>query len=228
MDTPTHVVCTWSDGSECLDCSLRWRLGCRFDRGELVFFVLNQIPSLALALFGLAVVGSLTGAWWPLILFAATCVVLWGLGLETRVLCSHCPYWAEESKTLHCWALLGSPKIWRYRPWPLNRLEKATLLLFFGFLVLFPMVVEGYGVWVIAAASSTFGRYALLGMVGVTAATGMTAAQFVYILRHHYCSRCVNFSCPLNHVPKALVDAYLRRNPVMREAWEQSGYRLDG
>jgi hypothetical protein len=27
-------------------------------------------------------------------------------------------------------------------------------------------------------------------------------------------------------VPKSLVDAYLRRNPVMGEAWEASGYRL--
>ena len=27
-------------------------------------------------------------------------------------------------------------------------------------------------------------------------------------------------------MPKPLVDAYLRRNPVMREAWEASGYRL--
>jgi hypothetical protein len=36
----------------------------------------------------------------------------------------------------------------------------------------------------------------------------------------------VNFSCPLNDVPKEVVDAYLERNPVMQRAWEESGYRL--
>jgi hypothetical protein len=37
---------------------------------------------------------------------------------------------------------------------------------------------------------------------------------------------CIDFSCPVNAVPQSVVDAYLRRNPVMREAWEASGYRL--
>jgi hypothetical protein len=36
----------------------------------------------------------------------------------------------------------------------------------------------------------------------------------------------VNFSCPLNHVSKEVVDAYLERNPVMRRAWEESGYQV--
>jgi hypothetical protein len=42
----------------------------------------------------------------------------------------------------------------------------------------------------------------------------------------YFCSKCVNFSCPLNHVPKSMVDEYLERNPVMKEAWEKSGYKL--
>ena len=54
----------------------------------------------------------------------------------------------------------------------------------------------------------------------------LAAAQFFVVLRYHYCSRCVNFSCPLNQIPKSVVDEYLRRNPVMREAWERSGYSL--
>jgi hypothetical protein len=40
-------------------------------------------------------------------------------------------------------------------------------------------------------------------------------------------TRCINFSCPINAVPKPLVDSYLKNNPVMRLAWEKSGYRLD-
>jgi hypothetical protein len=36
----------------------------------------------------------------------------------------------------------------------------------------------------------------------------------------------VNFSCPLNTVPKHSVDEFLQRSPRMREAWEESGYQL--
>jgi len=109
----------------------------------------------------------------------------------------------------------------------MNRVEKGIIVGFFLFLVVFPGLVEGYGIWLLWREYSTYGLYALIGMIGVTVATILAAAQFFLILRYHYCRRCVNFSCPLNRVPKSLVDAYLRRNRVMREAWEASGYKLD-
>ena len=46
---------------------------------------------------------------------------------------------------------------------------------------------------------------------------------FVPILTRR-CPRCVNFSCPLNRAPKKVVDAFLKRNAVMRKAWEEKGY----
>jgi hypothetical protein len=48
--------------------------------------------------------------------------------------------------------------------------------------------------------------------------------MFNWTLRHYTCSRCVNFSCPLNSVASDIVAAYLARNPVMREAWEAAGW----
>ena len=221
-----HDICTWNEESGCVGCGLQGKLGCRLDTREFTFFVLNQIPSLVMSFFGLALIGLLTGAWWPMIAFAVVCIALWGLGIETRVLCSHCPYWAEDSKTLHCWALTGSPKIWRYRPEPMSKLEKTTLVLFFLFLLLFPVLIEAYGIWLMSVTYPEFGLYALLGMIGVTIATIMVGLQFLYVLMYHFCSKCVNFSCPLNRVHKSMVDEYLERNPVMREAWQRSGYRL--
>jgi hypothetical protein len=52
--------------------------------------------------------------------------------------------------------------------------------------------------------------------------------MFFWTLRRYTCSQCVNFSCPLNSVPKEIVDAYLGRNPVMWQAWEESGYQVGG
>jgi hypothetical protein len=96
-----YDICTWKQGAECSGCDLRFELGCRVDKRVFQFFTVSQIPNLALSVFGLVLVGVVTRTWWPLIAFGAACTVLWGLGLETRVLCSHCPFWAEESKTLH-------------------------------------------------------------------------------------------------------------------------------
>jgi hypothetical protein len=49
---------------------------------------------------------------------------------------------------------------------------------------------------------------------------------FFWALRRYTCSRCVNFSCPLNNVPQEIIDAYLARNRVMREAWEEVGWTM--
>ncbi|MCK4724064.1 MAG: hypothetical protein KAT75_12205, partial [Dehalococcoidia bacterium] len=198
-------------------------LNCRWDSGCLKFFLLNQIPSLVLAFFGIVMAAILTGAWWALIVYAIACIALWVLGIETRILCSHCPYYAEDSKILHCYALHGSPKVWRYRPGPMNRAEKATIVLFFLFLVLFPVLIEAYGIWSLAVNYAEFGLIALLGMIALTLATIMAGLQFLYILIHDFCSKCVNFSCPLNRVPKSMVDVYLDKNPVMKEAWAKRG-----
>ena len=108
----------------------------------------------------------------------------------------------------------------------MNKLEKAILMLFFSFLFIFPLAAEAYGIWFIAVNYAQLGLYALFGMIGITVATVLSGAQFYYILTNHFCSKCVNFSCPGNTVPKPIVDKYLAKNPLMREAWERSGYKL--
>jgi hypothetical protein len=65
------------------------------------------------------------------------------------------------------------------------------------------------------------GQEHLLLLIGLT-----TAVSAIFGLRKTACGRCINFSCPMNTVPKRSVDAYLERNPDIRAAWEASGYRL--
>ena len=108
----------------------------------------------------------------------------------------------------------------------MNRLEKTTLIFFFSFISLFPVLAEAYGIWFMSADYAGFGLYALLGMIGITIATILAGAQFFLVLINDFCSRCVNFSCPLNRVTKPMVDKYLMNNPIMREAWGKSGYKL--
>ncbi|GAJ03014.1 unnamed protein product, partial [marine sediment metagenome] len=50
---------------------------------------------------------------------------------------------------------------------------------------------------------------------------------WIVSMRFLSCSKCPNFSCPLNTVPKNVVDDYLRHNTVMQKAWEEQGYIID-
>lgn len=199
-----HTLCTWKDADECADCHMAGNLMCRFNPRDLAGFLLGFLP------FGIAVIaGVIRGGYgWSLLVW----LVFWVLFFfvwEARVLCSHCPFWAEEGRILHCHANYGVIKIWAFRPSPMRQIEKAQFVLGASLFVAYPLIFMLLG-----------GQYLL---VLIALASALSAG---FNLKRNGCSRCVNFSCPANGVPKPLVDAYLRRNPVMRHAWEASGYRL--
>jgi hypothetical protein len=171
-----------------------------FMGGALLFF----IPSF----YGMIVGGM---GWWLLGYFVYWVVFfeVW----ENRVLCSHCPYYAEDGgqgHTLHCYANYGLYKTWPYNPKPMSRSHQIQfligLLIFAGFPLPFLYFVEQYSMLMIA----------VLGI-----------AAWIITLKLKICPSCLNFSCPLNSVPKNIVDEFLLRNPVMRKAWEESGYQLN-
>jgi len=103
----------------------------------------------------------------------------------------------------------GVVKIWKYRPGPMSRSEQIQFivgtLLFVGLPFAFLLL----------------GRQYLLALVALAA-----AISGGFNLRRNACRRCIHFSCPLNAVPKPIVDAYLRRNPGIRTEWEATGYPL--
>jgi hypothetical protein len=198
------LPCTCQPNPDCSSCELRSALMCRFDRNDLLRFLLGFLPFAATVVAGAirSGLGVYLLAWlayWPFFFF------VW----EGRALCSHCPYWAGEGRVLRCHANYGVIKIWAYRPGPMSVWDKAHFILGAALFVGFPL------------ALLTFGGQYTVALVALATAVGGG-----YSLWRHGCSRCVNFSCPANHVPSELVDAYLRRNPTIRAAWEKSGYRL--
>jgi hypothetical protein len=156
-----------------------------------------------------AVVGVIqAGYGWYLLGWAVFCLFFFEVW-EIRILCCHCPYYAETGHTLHCIANYGSLKLWKYRPGPMSRSEKVQLWIGFAILGGYPfpfLLLGGQYLWAVVA---------LWGLL-----------MFFWTLRLYTCTQCVNFSCPLNRVPKEVVDAYLVRNPVMRQAWEEAGWRM--
>ncbi|MFX1525226.1 MAG: hypothetical protein ACFFCC_17095, partial [Promethearchaeota archaeon] len=95
-------------------------------------------------------------------------------------------------------------------PEPMTLSEKIQLLI--GLMILFgyPMVFLIIGGQFIFTAISIVEIIVFFG--------------FILIKR---CGSCLNFSCPFNHVKKEMVDAFLKKNPVMRKAWEESGYIIE-
>jgi len=122
--------------------------------------------------------------------------------VEIRVMCSHCPHYAEEGRSLKCWANYGSPKIWKYRPGPMTLGEKV--IFFAGF-----ALIWGYPLFFLLVCFSWF-----LLVVYI-----LTVASFFATLRRFLCSQCMNFACPLNTVAHEVRKDFLERNPTIAQEW---------
>jgi hypothetical protein len=219
-------VCTWDDGSGCSSCSIHGKLACKWDKGGLKCFYGISIPTMLISLFTMVLVGILTGHWWMLITYVVYFFVMFNV-FEIRFLCSHCPYYAEEGRILHCLANHGCLKIWKYNPAPLNRLEKFMMyFLLATVFFIFPLGIAGYGIVYISLDYGSYGLPALLGLCGLWGAILVSAISFVYSLKKFFCAKCLNFSCPLNSVSKPVIDAFLKKNEVMRNAWESAGWKM--
>lgn len=191
------VPITTCKASSCAGCNVADSIHCHFNREDLVHFYLICMPGFLVGGAGILAFGVA-----PLILWIGILLAFFGF-IEIRVMCSHCPHYAEEGPTLQCWANYGSPKLWRYRPGPMSTAENFV---FFAGLA----VVWGYPVGFFLASGLWF---LLILYVLVDAAFFVTLKRFL-------CSRCMNFACPLNGVPDPVRAAFRERNPIVAKAWE--------
>lgn len=96
--------------------------------------------------------------------------------IEIRVMCSHCPHYAESPTSLKCWANYGSPKLWQYRPGPMSLVEKAVF--FIGFAI----------VWGYPALLLMTGKQLFLLLVYSMTTTGffLTLIKFHVLPMHEF------------------------------------------
>lgn len=199
-----HDICIWKDTAECEDCSAKCKLICHFQRKYLLSFLGFFIVFVVTMFFGVI----LSGYGWFLLGWVGFWLFFFEFW-EIRILCSHCPFYAEEGKTIHCIANYGSMKLWKYHPEPIKLSEKVQLIIGFIILMGYPLVFLILGEQIILL---------IIGLLEIIA--------FFTFLDIKRCRVCVNFSCPLNHVKKEVVDEFLKKNPVMRKAWEEAGYEI--
>ena len=190
-------ICLNCSSSKRQDCLLDKELDCHFRLRDLFLFFIGflafGVPAflgIILSGYGLLVIG------W--ILYMIFFLQIW----ENRILCSHCPYYAEKGRILRCHANYGLFKLWKYNPHPMSLWEQFQFLIGVGIFVGFPIP------WLILRNQFFLLTFTLIG-----------AIVFLLILITKLCTRCVNFSCPLNRVPKEIMDRFLTRNPTMQKAW---------
>jgi hypothetical protein len=196
FQNPEKPIAT-CNAATCIGCPLKYRVHCHFQMADLVYFLTISMPCLLIGGAGIARSNP-----WLLVPWIAGMIGYFGF-LEIRVMCSHCPHYAQEGKSLRCWANHGSPKLWKYRPGPMNMIEK--LLFFAGFVF----------VWGFPLPPIISGQQWFLGAVYL-----LSSAAFFSTLKLFLCTQCMNFACPLNGVAAETRQLFFDRNPVVAEAWK--------
>ncbi len=192
-----HNICSWNSETECKDCDEPDHLNCRFNFKYLLQFYAIFLPFAIPAIIGVRQSGYSS----YLIGWLIMAIFFFGFW-EIYILCSHCPYYALKGFTIKCIANYGCPKFWRYQPGPISKSKKIQLVI--GFIIM-----SGYPfVFMILGRESL---YLALSFAGLLFFFG---ALFKFV-----CTKCINFSCVFNRVPKSKVNAYLKRNPIMAKAW---------
>ena len=202
-DNPNDI-CTAGHESNCTGCTISGKLKCRLNVVDWLKFLLLFSVFLVPGLIGMGRGGYSNQIGWMFVFW----IFFFGFW-EIKILCSHCPYYAKKGLLLECPANLGCPKLWKYNPAPINRWEKFQLVIGFGILFGYPIYFSIIGEQYLWAGLAALGTIV-----------------FFVILGRNTCSKCVNFSCIFNRVPKEVVDEYLKKNEVMRKAWEEAGYKI--
>ena len=212
--TQTRNICNVSN-LDCESCSINGKLMCTFNIKDTIYFVAPVLGAWITLIQGI-IYGFMSGKieLLFLIIFSVGYIgylIFFFQVWENKILCSHCPYYAfEDDKRVKCYANYGIYKAWKYNPAPMTTSEKVQFLIgitLFAGIPLILFLITGLYV------------YFWISLV----------LTFVWIISMHFlsCSKCPNFSCPLNNVPKEVVDKFLKHYSIMRTAWEEKGYVID-
>jgi hypothetical protein len=187
-------------GKDCDGCKMCNKVNCHFNIKQLLRFMLIVLPTAIIGGIGIIIYNPLF-----IILWVVMFISFFGF-IEIKVMCSHCPHYAEtEGKTLKCWANYGSPKLWKYQPGPMTKIEKAIFISYPIIIFILPIVF--------LLLNNTIMSYILLGLYIIGLVISMK------LLKKHFCSYCMNFACPLNNVNQETRENFFDLNPKIKEAW---------
>ena len=221
MNRNPYNICTLDQNSNCTKCKNNNKIHCKLNIKHTILSMFVIGLFLTVSIIGLFYIGIITGIWWMLIIFIIF-TFLFFVVIESRITCSQCPYYAEKRLRFNCTGNMVTPKIWKYNPDPINKYEKTVTFIGFVFLGSFPIFSELFGMWYFHSNGFDIFDQSFLGLVFILISTIVSCILFFAVFLLIYCPRCINFSCLFNKVPKSIVDEYLKKNPVIRKAWEKN------
>ncbi len=191
MDPEINTTAAACARQTCDGCEIEGKLICIHTRADLVDFAV-----LALGCMIPFFAGMILGKFWVgLAVWLVLAAIFFGY-VEALILCRHCPHYAERGFLLKCHANAGLPKIPRYDPRPLNRVERVVWLAYVAVLFLYfiPFLVVSH-------------QWLLLGL------TGFWTFAAVWTVMRTQCTRCYHLSCPANRVPEEVREGFFRNYP---------------
>ena len=221
MEKNPFNICTFNPNSNCDECKNQDKLDCKLDKNQQKVSMLAVFSSIIIGVLGLIITGLIISNWW-ILTFYIVFVILFFFVIENRLTCSHCPYYAQKSKHLDCPGNNIFPKIWKFHPEPMKRYEKFGSTMGFTLIGVIPILSQLYSIWFFLSNNQSTSLILFFGLFGVLLATLLSFLMFYSLFLLTFCSRCINFSCPFNKVPQDLVDEFLKRNPVIKDAWKKS------
>ncbi len=200
--------CIWMDKSNCINCTLNQKLHCHprmrisiYFLSSFLFFLISAIIGLFLANYEILIFIVIILVW---IIYMIFFFNIW----ESKVLCSHCPYYEnKDQRILHCYANAGILKTSKYKPGPISKSEKIQFILGVVILIGYPLPFLLFREQYIALI------FSLLGII-----------IWIFLMQTKICTICINFSCPLNRVKIEYRDCFIKKNPIIKIAWEEKGY----
>jgi hypothetical protein len=220
MNKNPYNICTFNNNSNCDKCKNQEKLDCKLDKNQQKITMLVVFSSVFIGTFALILTSLIINNWWILI-FYIVFALLFFFVIENRITCSHCPYYAGKSKRLDCPGNNIFPKIWKYHPEPMNRYERFGSA--FGFVLIggIPLFSLLFSILYFLSNNPNASWIVIIALIGILLAIIISFSTFYSLFLLSFCRRCINFSCMFNKVPKELVNEYLKRNPVIRKAWEK-------
>ncbi|NIN66647.1 MAG: hypothetical protein GTO63_18560 [Anaerolineae bacterium] len=180
----------------CDGCPIEGRLLCLHTLRDAFDFAF-----LAIGFFIPFLAGMVIGGFWLGLALWVVLAIIFFVYVEALVLCRHCPHYAEEGFTLRCHANYGLPKIPRFSPRPLSRMEK---LIFLGYVALLGLYYVPF--------------FALSQQWLLLAITTWAVITWAWTLLRTQCTRCYHVSCPLNRVPANVREKFFNNYPAFSEA----------
>ncbi|MCF2141242.1 MAG: hypothetical protein K9W44_14375 [Candidatus Lokiarchaeota archaeon] len=206
------TIC-YDNGVSCKDCPNHNKLMCQLDYKDSLIFAWPFLSFIGILVWGIIRSMNQGNLGWLGLAIFIVFYLSYGFFFfniwESKILCSHCPFYViDDSKTLKCYANYGFLKSAKYNPAPISKSEQYQFIIGASLLFVIPLI--------------------FLLIVQEFLFAGLVALFYIIFFlntSNNSCKKCPNFSCILNRVPQDWKDEYLRRNPVMREAWEKAANR---